>query len=179
MTRITIGIMLILLCCLAGFSQEIRLEKRSNPGETRTIRLDKPLTIRTFDGEKQKGLASILPDGRMTLEGKDYPVNSIMSLSGFVVRNSGDKAAGLGLTIGAGAILPLALYYVLGGIAWAMPNGIFIGATVLTFDLLLAYIGTNLMGILPRSFSTMNWKIDLFPREGEPGIPLPLPFPVE
>jgi hypothetical protein len=92
-------------------------------------------------------------------------------ISGFVNSNSKDKAVGLGLTAGAGIVFPVAVYYILGGIAWGFSNGIFVGATLLAFDLLLAYAGTTTMGVLPRRFSTFNWEIEL--------SPIQLPVPVD
>jgi hypothetical protein len=171
-------IILLLLVCMAVSGQNgIRLEHRLKPDKSRRIRMDKPVMVRTFDGNKMKGMATVNPEGGLVLEGKAIAPDNIMMISGFVKRDSRDKAAGLGITIGAGLILPVALYYILGGIAWAMPDAIFVGATVLVFDLLLAYVGINLMGIYPRRFSTMNWEIALPQTDAGGGGPVLLPFP--
>lgn len=158
--------------------QEIRLINRSSPEKIRSVRLDKPVLIRTFDGEKIKGLVSGLDEHRIIIEGKEaISLEEIMSISGYPDRNSGDRALGIGFTIGAGILLPAALYYILGGIAWGMPNGIFVGATILAIDLFLAYTGASFLGLYPRRFSTMNWQVVL-PTPGEdetPSLPLPVP----
>ena len=173
MIRTFTYIVLIFLYCMAGFSQEIRIDHKLKPEKSRTIRLDKPVLIKTFDGDNVKGMVSILDKNRLILDGREIPSDEVMMISGFVIRDSKEKAVGLGLTIGAGIVMPVALYYVLGGIAWGFPNGIFVGTTLLAFDLLLAYIGTNLMGIYPRRFSTMNWEIVL--STAATAIPIPLP----
>ena len=157
--------------------QEIRLVNKNNPEKTKEIRLDKDITIRTFDGSKLKGPVTITDDYRFRLNEIIVSGDEIMMISGFVVRNRKEKTAGLGITIGAGLILPFSVYYILGGIAWAQPNGIFIGTTILFFDLLLAYVGTNLMGIFPRRFSTMNWEINIAATTNHSPAPLPLPIP--
>ncbi len=169
---------LLLLICLAVYPQTgIRVEHRTKPGNSRIIREDKDVTVRTFEGLKLTGPASFLSGGKLSVAGREISPDDVMMISGFVKRNSREKAGGLGLTIGAGVVIPVALYYILGGIAWAMPNGIFVGSTVLVFDLLLAYVGINLMGIYPRRFSTMNWQIvpSASPVMQKNPIPLPLP----
>jgi len=123
-------------------------------------------------------MATILENEKLSLDGKEISLDNIMMISGYVERNSKEKAVGLGLTIGAGIVAPAALYYILGGIAWGIPNGIFIGATVLAFDLLLAYAGTNLMGIYPRRFSTMNWQVVTSPGITVNPQPIPIPLPI-
>ncbi len=177
MLRITLYITLFLLLGSTGFGQGIRIDRKLNPDKSKTIRLDKPVVVKTFNGTKVKGLISDMEDDNLVLGGKKIELDKIMMISGVVIRNSREKAAGVGLTIGAVVVLVPALYYVLGGIAWGMPNGIFIGATVMVFDLLLAYVGTNLMGIFPRRFSTMNWQIVLSPMDDDLLIPPPLPLP--
>ena len=167
---IIFNIFLLFLVYATGYSQEIRLDHRLTSDKTKTIRLDKPVMVKTFEGEKIKGVASVKETGTLIIEGKEIALDKVMTISGFVVRSSKEKAVGLGLSIGAGIIAIPALYYILGGIAWGMPNGIFVGATVLVFDLFLVYAGINLMGIYPRRFSTMNWNIVI-----SPSIPLPLP----
>lgn len=176
MIRSCIYPVLLSLLCLAGYSQEIRLGHKLKPEKSSTIRLDKPIMVKTFDGVKVKGMLTILDNEKLILDGKDMiALDEIMMISGYVIRDSREKALGLGLTIGAGVVLPAALYYFLGGIAWGIPNGVFVGTTILVFDLLLAYAGTNLMGIYPRRFSTMNWEIAFSPAATGISIPLPLP----
>ena len=133
--------------------------------------------VRTFDGSEVKGFVSLIDNEKLILEGKEIELDEIMMISGYLDRNSKQKAVGLGLAIGAGVILPTALYYILGGIAWGMSNGVFVGVTILVFDLFLAYAGTSLMGIYPRRFSTMNWKVAPSTTDTEipAGIPLPQP----
>ena len=175
MIRSCIYLVFLSLLCLAGYSQEIRLGHKLRPEKSRAIRLDKPIMVKTFDGVKVKGMLTIHDNEKLILDGEEIALDEIMMISGYVIRDSGEKALGLGLTIGAGIVLPAALYYFLGGIAWGIPNGVFVGTTILIFDLLLAYAGVNLMGIYPRRFSTMNWEIALSPVAT--GIPIPLPQP--
>ena len=177
MERFGFNILVLLLFCTNGLAQEIYLDHKLNPGKSNIIRTDKPVMVKTFDGTKIKGMATILENGKIRLDGKEVSPENIMMISGFVVRKPEEKAVGLGLTIGAGIVAPAALYYVLGGIAWAIPNGIFIGATVLVFDLLLAYAGTSLMGVYPRRFSTMTWRVALSPGFSLNPPPIPIPIP--
>ncbi|GAI19999.1 unnamed protein product [marine sediment metagenome] len=53
-------------------------------------------------------------------------------------------------------------------------NGIFVGATLLVFDLLLAYAGTTMMGVIPRRFSTLNWEIALSTQTALIQLPVPV-----
>lgn len=168
-------LLLILMVSGSAMGQEIRLEHKLKPDKSKTVRLDKPVMVKTFEGVKLKGVATVTETGKLVIEGKEILLNDVMTLSGYLHRNSKDKAVGLGLTIGAGIIALPALYYILGGIAWGIPNGIFVGATVLVFDLFLAYAGINLMGIYPRRFSTMNWNIQVY-AAGNP-IPVNIPLP--
>jgi hypothetical protein len=177
MKSLLIYIVVLLFAVLTGYSQEILLDHKFKPGKSKTIRLDQPLMVRTFEGVKAKGPAAVTDTGTLVIEGKKLKPEDIMMISGFVERNPKEKAVGVGLTIGAGVILLPALYYILGGIAWGLPNGIFVGMTVLVFDLLIAYAGTNLMGIYPRRFSTMNWNILLSAGESGNSVPAPIPLP--
>lgn len=163
----------LILLCTAVNGQEIQLLHRLDPGRSKIIRLDRAVMVRTFGGVKIEGITVIGDSNNLVIEGKSIPVNDIMMISGFVIRNPREKALGVGLIIGAGVVFPAALYYFLGGFAWGMPYGIFIGSTVLVFDLMLAYAGSNLIGIFPRRFSTMNWQI--IPEAHPPPLPLPTP----
>jgi hypothetical protein len=174
-----ISILLVFLISFPGFGQEIRLEHKHKPGKSRSVRLDKPIMVKTFEGDKIKGLAMVTETGKLSIEGKEIILEDVMTLAGYVQRNSKEKAIGLGLTIGAGVIAVPALYYILGGIAWGLPNGIFVGATVLVFDLLLAYAGINLMGIYPKRFSTMNWNILVSANGNQVPASIPLPQPYD
>ncbi len=157
------------------FSQQINLVKKLNTTKTKTIRTDKRITIKTFDGEKLKGEWEVLDDDNILVQGQEIKKDNIMMISGFIQSNSKDRAIGIGLSVGAGILFPVAVYYFLGGIAWGFSNGIFVGATLLVFDLLLAYAGTTMMGVFPRRFSTLNWEIEL---SGQPAPIPPIPLPV-
>jgi hypothetical protein len=156
-------------------SQQINLVKKLDSTKTKTIRLDKKVTIKTFEGEKFKGEWQVLDEDKILVQEHEVKKDNIMMISGFVKSNSKDRAVGIGLSVGAGLIFPVAVYYFLGGIAWGFTNGIFVGATLLVFDLLLAYAGTTMMGVVPRRFSTLNWEIEL---SSQPA-PIPLPLPVD
>jgi hypothetical protein len=166
---------ILILLCLSGISQQIRLINKLDGEKTRTLRIDKSVTIKTFDGDKASGEWKVLDEEKILVGGLEIKKDNIMMISGFVQRDSRDKAVGLGLTIGAGILFPVAVYYILGGIAWGFSNGIFVGVTILFFDLLLAYAGTNRMGIIPRRFSTLNWEIDFSDNTVEVPIQIPIP----
>ncbi len=167
--------LLIILFSHSVFSQQINLVKKLDSTKIKTIRLDKKVTIKTFEGEKFKGEWQVLDEDKILVQEHEVKKDNIMMISGFVKSNSKDRAVGIGLSVGAGLIFPVAVYYFLGGIAWGFTNGIFVGATLLVFDLLLAYAGTTLMGVIPRRFSTLNWEIEL---SSQPA-PIPLPLPVD
>jgi len=170
MRQIILFLVLILFSQLI-FSQQINLVKKLDTTKTKTIRLDKRITIKTFDGEKFKGDWQMIDEERILVQEKEVMKDNIMMISGFVQSNSKDRAVGIGLSVGAGLVFPVAVYYFLGGIAWGFTNGIFVGATLLVFDLLLAYAGTSMMGVIPRRFSTLNWEIELST------LPVPIPLP--
>jgi hypothetical protein len=157
------------------FSQQINLVKKLDTAKTKNVRIDKRITIRTFDGEKFKGDWQVLDEDRILVQEKEVKKDNIMMISCFVNGNARDRATGIGITVGAGLVFPVAVYYFLGGIAWGFPNGIFVGATLLAFDLLLAYAGTTMIGAIPRRFSTFNWQIELSSRPA----PIQLPVPVD
>lgn len=174
MRQIIFSLLLILFCHLS-YSQQITLVKKMDTDKTKTIRPDKRITIKTFNGEKYKGEWQVLDENKVLVQEKEVQKDNIMMISGFVQSNSKDRAVGIGLSVGAGLIFPVAVYYFLGGIAWGFPNGIFVGATLLVFDLLLAYAGTTMMGVIPRRFSTFNWEVELSSRPA----PIPLPVPAD
>ena len=167
--------LVIILFSHSVLSQQINLVKKLDSTKIKTIRLDKKVTIKTFEGEKFKGEWQVLDEDKILVQEHEVKKDNIMMISGFVKSNSKDRAVGIGLSVGAGLIFPVAVYYFLGGIAWGFTNGIFVGATLLVFDLLLAYAGTTMMGVIPRRFSTLNWEIEL---SSQPA-PIPLPLPVD
>jgi hypothetical protein len=173
MRRILFFPVLILLS-LPVFSQQINLINKLDGTKTRAIRFDKKISIKTFDGEKIKGEWQILDEEKILVQELEVKTDNIMMISGFVQGHSNDRAVGLGLTIGAGIVFPVAIYYFLGGIAWGFANGIFVGATLLVFDLLMAYAGTTMMGVIPRRFSTLNWEISLSTRPAQIQLPVPV-----
>ena len=174
MRQILFSLVLILFSH-SVFSQQINLIKKRDSTKTKTIRVDKRITIKTFDGEKFKGEWQVLDEDKILMQEQEVKLDNIMMISGFVKSTSKDRAVGIGLSVGAGLVFPVAVYYFLGGIAWGFTNGIFVGATLLVFDLLLAYAGTTMMGVIPRRFSTLNWEIEL---SAQPA-PIQLPVPVD
>jgi hypothetical protein len=169
-------LLVIIIYSHSVFSQQINLVKKLDSTKTKTIRIDERISVKTFDGEKYKGDWQVLDDDNILVQGQEIRKDNIMMISGFVQRNSKDRTIGIGLSVGAGIVFPVAVYYFLGGIAWGFPNGIFVGATLLVFDLLLAYAGTTMMGVVPSRFSTLNWEIELS-NQPVPVPPIPLPIP--
>jgi hypothetical protein len=178
--RIFLGFLSIVCVSHTLEAQEIRLVHKEKEGKSRVIRVDKPVMVRTFEGLKFKGEFRSIDRENIVIGEATIPLEDIMTLAGNMIPSQKNRTVGLGMTIGAGLVLPVALYYILGGIAWAQPNGIFVGATLLAFDLLLAYAGTSLMGIYPRRFSTLNWQVEPINMKGtDPDeLPLPLPLPL-
>jgi hypothetical protein len=166
---------LLVLACFPAFNQQIHLVNKLDGTKIKSIRMDNRITVKTFEGEKFSGEWQVLDANKILVQGKEVEKADVMMISGFIKPHSSDRALGLGLTIGAGIVFPVAVYYILGGIAWGFPNGVFVGATVLAFDLLLAYAGTAMMGIMPRRFSTLNWEITL----STAPAPIRLPVPVD
>ena len=164
--------LVIILFSHSVLSQQINLVKKLDATKTKTIRLDKKVTIKTFEGEKFKGEWQVLDEDKILVQEWEVKKDNIMMISGFIQSNSKDRAVGIGLTVGAGLVFPVAVYYFLGGIAWGYTNGIFVGATLLVFDLILAYAGTSMMGVIPHRFSTLNWEIKFSTQ------PAPVPLPV-
>jgi hypothetical protein len=167
--------MLLMLASFPAFNQQIDLVNKLDGTRIKSIRLDKRITVKTFEGEKFSGEWQVLDDNKFLVQGREVAKDDVMMISGFVKPHSSERALGLGLTVGAGMVFPVAVYFILGGIAWGFPNGIFVGATVLVFDLFLAYAGTTMMGIMPRRFSTFNWAIEL----STAPEPVRLPVPVD
>ena len=152
---------------------QIVLVNRLYETNIKMIRSDKPITVRMIDGQKIKGIF-YLEDGRtMVIGSEKIRMDSIYALSGFVIRNSKEKAGGTGLIIlsGLGTIYPL--YLIIGGFSLGEGKALFVGATLLFFDLILAYAGANLAGIYPRKFNMMNWEIRIN-HESQNMIPLPI-----
>jgi hypothetical protein len=151
---------------------KIAMVNRMDESRTRALRTDKPLTIRTMDGKKIKGICYVESNSAIYCEKKRISLDSIYSISGLVTRNSKEKAAGVGLGILSigGAVYPL--YLIIGGLGLGDGNALFVGITLLSFDLILMYAAATLTGIYPRRFNLMNWGILVYP----PGqIPLTIP----
>lgn len=156
--------------------QSISLSNKMNPDRQKELRADKPISLRLTSGQKIKGNLEIMEDA-ILLNGKAISMDEILSISGYVQRSKKEKAAGLGLTIASVVILPFPLIYIFEGFGLGSGNAIFIGATVLFFDFLLAYAGTNLMGVYPRNFSLLNWELTISAHKLTDNPPLLLPFP--
>ncbi len=150
---------------------QIMLVNRLNKTKTKVIRSDKPVTIRMIDGRKIKGDFYLEDENTMIVGSEKIILDSIYSLSGFVIRNSKEKAMGAGLTIlsGAGIIYPL--YLIIGGFGLGEAKALFAGITLLFFDTILAYAGTSLAGIYPRRFNMVNWGIRII-YQSQHSIPL-------
>ena len=180
MIRFSSILILLILPLFSLHGQEIRIEHKFKEGKEKTIRVDKPVMVKTFEGNKFKGNVVRIDEDEIVIDKATIAFEDIMTISGFILPDQKNRTIGVGLTIGAGIVAPVGLYFFLGGLAWAQPNGIFIGATIIAFDLLLAYAGTSLMGIYPRRFSTLNWHISTaepLPEKVEIPLPVPLPLP--
>jgi hypothetical protein len=138
---------------------QIVLVNRLYETNIKMIRPDKPITVRMADGRKIDGAFYLEDEWIMVIGHERIRMDSIYSLSGFIIRNNKEKAAGAGLSILSilGTIYPL--YQIIGGFGLGDGKAVFVGVTLLFFDMILAYAGTNLAGILPRRFNMMNWMI--------------------
>lgn len=159
-------------------SGQIMLVNRLNETKTKIIRSDKPVIIRMIDGRKIKGDFYLENDNTMVVGSEKIRLDSIYSLSGFVIRNSKEKAMGAGLIIlsGAGIIYPL--YLIIGGFGLGEVKALFAGITLLFFDTILAYAGTSLTGIYPRRFNMVNWGIRIV-YQSHHSIPFSVEIPVD
>ena len=138
---------------------QIVLVNRLYQTNTKMIRPDKPVSVRMIDGRKLEGAFYLEDEHTMVIGPERIRMDSIASLTGYIIRNSKEKAAGITLSFLSvlGTIYPL--YEIVGGFGLGDGKAIFVGATMLFFDLIVAYAGTNLTGILPRRFSMVNWMI--------------------
>jgi hypothetical protein len=112
MRQILIFLVLI-LSSHSIFSQQINLVKKLDNSKTKAIRMDKRITIKTFDGEKFKGEWQVLDEDKILVQEREVEKDNIMMISGFIQSNSKDRAVGIGLTVGAGLVFPVAVYYFL------------------------------------------------------------------
>ncbi|KPK82514.1 MAG: hypothetical protein AMS27_14495 [Bacteroides sp. SM23_62_1] len=138
---------------------QIVLVNRLYETNTKMIRPDKPVSVRMIDGRKLEGAFYLEDERTMVIGPEKIRMDSIIALTGYIIRNSTEKAAGITLSFLSvlGTIYPL--YEIIGGFGLGDGKAIFVGATILFFDLILAYAGTNLAGIIPRRFSMVNWMI--------------------
>jgi len=155
---------------------QIVLVNRLYETNTRMIRSDKPVTVRMIDGRKIEGPFYLEDEWTMVIGSERIRMDSIFSLTGFVIRNSKEKAVGTGLSIlsGLGTIYPL--YQIVGGFALGDGKALFVGATLLFFDMILAYAGINLAGIQPRRFNMVNWLIRI-DHENRYTLPISIEMP--
>jgi hypothetical protein len=140
-------------------SAQIMLVNRLHETKIKIIRSDKQVTIRMMDGRKIKGDFYLEDDHTMVIGSEKIRLDSIYSLSGFVIRNLTEKAMGAGLMVLSGAVVIYPLYLIIGGLGLGEAKALFAGITLLFFDIILAYAGSNLAGIYPRRFNMMNWRI--------------------
>jgi hypothetical protein len=60
----------LILCSHSVSGQQINLLKKLDASKTKSIRLDKKITIRTFDGEKLKGECRLLDENTILVRRK-------------------------------------------------------------------------------------------------------------
>jgi hypothetical protein len=147
----------------SNLNGQIIMVNRMSETRTKTLRLDKSLTIRTINGQKIEGICYVEDNNTIICGSERIALDSIYLINGFVARNSKEKAYGVGLAfLSAGAAI-YPLYLVVGGIGLGDGNALFVGLTLLTFDLFIVYAAASLMGIYPRRFNIMNWAIRMEP----------------
>jgi len=157
---------------------EILLVNRLYETKTRAIRPDKPITVRLIDGRKISGEFYLEDEQMMIIGSEKIRMDSIYSLTGFVIRNSIEKAIGTGLTIFSVAGIIYPLYLIAGGFGLGEGKALFVGITLLFVDSLLAYAGTSLAGICPRRFNMMNWGIRIT-HQSQLLLPIPIEIPLD
>lgn len=152
---------------------QIILVNRLYETNTKMIRSDKPITVRMIDGRKIEGPFFIEDERIMVIGPERIRMDSIYSLTGYIVRNSKEKAVGAGLSVLSilGTIYPL--YQIIGGFGLGEGKALFVGITLLFFDMILAYAGTNLAGLIPRRFSMVNWMIRI-DYQNQVALPVPV-----
>jgi hypothetical protein len=142
---------------------QIIMVNRMDENRTKTLRTDKPLTIRTINGLKVKGMCFVEDNTTIICGSERISFDSIYSINGLVARNSKEKVFGVGLgVISAGAAI-YPLYLIVSGFGLGDGNALFVGFTLLSFDLLIMYAAASLAGIYPRRFNIMNWGIRMEP----------------
>lgn len=142
---------------------KIIMVNRMDQTRTKTLRTDKPLTIRMINGYKLKGICYVEDPTTIICGTERISIDSIYAINGFVARNSKEKTLGIGLgilSVGA-AIYPL--YLIIGGIGLGEGTALFVGLTLLTFDLFIMYAAASLTGIYPRRFNIINYGISMEP----------------
>lgn len=145
----------------------IIMVNRMNETRTKTLRTDKPLTIRMINGYKWKGICYVEDNTTIICGTERIPLDSIYAINGFVARNSKEKTLGVGLgilSVGA-AIYPM--YLIIEGFGLGEGTALFVGLTLLSFDLFIMYAAASLVGIYPRRFNIMNWGIRMEPGDQE------------
>jgi len=182
--RIFLTLMISLLVSWSLHSQpgiapsygDIVMVSRLDSSRTKHIRQDKLIKVRMVDGRKLEGTWYLEDENTMVVGTQKINMENIYTMAGYVQRNSKEKAVGTGLTIlsALGAVYPV--YLIIGGFGWGDPRAIFVGATILFFDMMLASAGTNLIGIYPRRFNRMNWDIRV-DHEIKNAIPLSIEIP--
>ena len=138
---------------------KIIMVNRMDETRTKKLRLDKLLTIRLLNGQKVEGICYVEDNATIICGTERIYIDSIYAINGVVTRNSKEKASGAGLAVISVAAAIYPLYLIIGGIGLGEGNALFVGLTLLSFDLFIAYAAANMMGIYPRRFNIMNWGI--------------------
>jgi len=144
---------------------QILMMNRMDESRIKTLRLDKSLTIKMLDGRKMEGICSVKDEITLICGSENIRIDSIFFINGFVVRKSKEKAYGVGLALLSAAAAIYPFYLVIGGLGLGEGKALFVGVTLLFFDLILVYAAASLTGIYPRRFNTMNWAIRIEPPE--------------
>ena len=138
---------------------QLAFVNRMDTTKVKFIRNDKPIKIKMLDGRKLDGRWYLSDEETMMIGNQAIPMKDIYSIAGYVERDSKDKTLGAGLIILSAVAAVYPAYLIFSGFALGLPQAVFVGATVIFFDLFLAYAGASLMGIYPRRFNRMNWDI--------------------
>lgn len=176
MWKLKRNISILLLIILSDHPDLVRAQKgyddsngkivavnRMDETRTKTLRLDRPVTIRLLNGNKMEGLCFIEDKTTIVCGTDRIDIDSIYTINGLVLRNSKEKAYGVGLSVLAVGAAIYPIYLVIGGIGLGEGNALFVGLTLLTFDLFIMYAATSLIGIYPRRFSVVNWELRFEP----------------
>jgi hypothetical protein len=142
---------------------KIIMVNRMDETRTKTLRLDKSVTIRTIHGQKVEGICFVEDNNTIICGTERISLDSIYSINGIVARNSKEKAYGVCLAFLSAGAAAYPLYLIIGGLGLGDGNALFVGMTLLTFDLFIVYAAASLMGIYPRRFNMMNWAVRMEP----------------